>query len=146
MASKLRDLFAKLTVTRKLAFVKRVCLFCVEGELVMEMKRFMDENEFEEEVSGGEHKLEWTTIHKTFCDKFEDQIESFIRKQGYRPEAFYEYLKIMAEDDPSSVSMQLDVFLSAFDYRTFVDLMTSTEKRKYWIKVLGGWAAYFKMK
>eukprot|EP00940_MAST-03C_sp_MAST-3C-sp2_P002727 g2727.t1 len=139
MASKMiRGLFASLSAKRKMAFVRRVCLYCLEGKLVTQMRMWMDDNDdaFEGDTSEAEHKLEYTHIHRKFCDAFEDKIETFIQKQGYRPKDFYDYLKIFAEEDPSGFSAQLDVFFSAFDYATFVDLMRSVEKRKYWMKIL----------
>ena len=146
MSSKIRKFFAMLSAKRKMAFVEKVCLFCLEGKVVEEMLTFFDEHDEHFDETEEEHKLEYTKMHSTFSDKFENEIENFIRKSGYEPKDFYIFLKEASSEDPASFSAQLEVFFSAFDFEIFVDLMKSTEKRLYWKGLMKGWARYFKGK
>jgi len=158
----IKNAFFKLAFGHRIQFVRSVCLYCVEGELPSEMLDWMEDNdtEFAEEESVGrfplsfspyhkythththtqEHKLVYTTIHKKFCDKFESKIEDFIEDAGYSSRDFYTFLKDLSKEDSKSVSEKLDVFLSAFEYEIFVDLMRSKSKRSYWNNIMKSWA------
>lgn len=135
--------FAKLTNASKIEFVRKICVYCVDGKLVEDMIAFMEDRKdaFEGWTDGQEHTLKQSEIHREYCDTFESRIENYIRKSGYLPKDFFTYLKIASEDDRSGAfAAQLDVFLSSFEFEIFVDLCSSSEKRTYWRKILRGWA------
>ena len=85
---------------------------------------------------------DWITIHKhiVFTRVLKQQQQQHMIKHSYSPRDFYAFLKDLSKEDSRSVSEKLDVFLSAFEYEIFADLMRSNSKKSYWHSIMKSWA------
>ena len=128
------------------AVLKDVVRACVSGDTIDRIRSFLDEHAavFEGAVSG-EHKLEYTIVHKQYCELIEAQLAEALVKHKKTPQEFFEICKKVQSATEADIQPFIQVLLAASDYMLFADIMLGgTEKRKYFVSILVGLQADFR--
>mmetsp|Transcript_5393 Transcript_5393/g.10770 ORF Transcript_5393/g.10770 Transcript_5393/m.10770 type:complete len:146 (+) Transcript_5393:142-579(+) len=97
-----------------------------------------------------EYSLEFTEVHKEFEDLVQKQIGTFLEMEGVTMEEFGEMLVSASATPPTSsdsssqASAFVQLLLGMVDFRAFVDIMRSRDKRKYYFQILNMWRSSLK--
>ena len=80
---------------------------------------------FGNSLEGGEHKLEWTTLHEEFCRLFEAKITDILTEGGHSVEEFWQKLTKAADGDAEmfNEAFLLQCLAAIVDYDQFVVTM-----------------------
>jgi hypothetical protein len=98
-----------------------------EEMLIQEAYAFADQycHAFTAPATPGEHKLEFTELHKQFQTVFEEKLNAKLVSLGVEPEQFHAALEAMKDDE--STEMLIQFLIAMTDYDFFIQVM---EERK----------------
>mmetsp|Transcript_49769 Transcript_49769/g.105997 ORF Transcript_49769/g.105997 Transcript_49769/m.105997 type:complete len:180 (-) Transcript_49769:13-552(-) len=77
----------------------------------------------------GEHKLEYTELHKQFRQLFEDKLNNFLASLGYSPEHFYLAFEKCIDRDAETKGMA-DIMWCCLDYEFFCQIMCERKRER----------------
>ena len=87
------------------------------------VQQFVDDNSaaFVDFRPGGEHLLEWTSIHQEYCDLIDGVITTTLAQLDCTSEQIFEYARAMGGDPRAD--KHLSRLLAMSDYNHFCDMM-----------------------
>ena len=87
---------------------------------------------FSNSLEGGEHKLEWTTLHEEFSRLFEAKITSILQQNDASVEEFWQKLTKAADGDEGLLgeAFLLQCLAAVVDYDQFVVTMRSLHEMR----------------
>ena len=83
-----------------------------------------------EDDAPGEHKLEWTGIHREYERLLQGILEDFIEEQGLSESRFMKLLEMSKDKASRREKIMLNIILAQDDYGMFVNVMFREAKRR----------------
>lgn len=118
--------------------VLAVARYCLDEGTLEGWEKFMAAHE-DKFTRDGEHKFEYTEVHAAFVALVENRIDSYLRKNGSSLTAFYALCEGLSKSEDHFVNTFVDLILMATDYVAFVDVMSSSKRRSYFLHILRTW-------
>ncbi|GMH53284.1 hypothetical protein TrRE_jg4848 [Triparma retinervis] len=143
-----------MTSTRTAALLLSVARHCLSVDLLSSWETFMAEKEPvflslpPEEDS--EYSLDFTKVHEEFEEIVQSQIGAFLEVEGVSMAEFGEMLvnarNIPAGDseESSQAAAFVELLVGLVEFRAFVDIMRSRDKRNYYFQILKMWRSSLK--
>mmetsp|Transcript_132648 Transcript_132648/g.383511 ORF Transcript_132648/g.383511 Transcript_132648/m.383511 type:complete len:137 (+) Transcript_132648:77-487(+) len=93
------------------------------------LNAFFVENKAYFDIYQEEHALHYTTLHKTFADKFEQEIQAWLAEEGLREEHLATMLEMGRADDDPDVELVIDTMLDVMDYSRWIKNIFEIKRR-----------------
>ncbi|GMI47059.1 hypothetical protein TrCOL_g175 [Triparma columacea] len=97
-----------------------------------------------------EYSLAFTKVHEEFEELVQSQIGAFLEAEGVSMSDFSEMLvdaRNASEEDSEEASQAgafVELLVGLVEFRAFVDIMRSQEKRNYYFQILKMWRSSLK--